>query len=442
MRVIRALVPADARNRVVDRLDEEGIDHVLFGEQSNQEDDLSLVEFPIPTEGVEYALELLRDEDVDDRYTVILTAETAETTHFEDLEQRFVAENEDDDSIAHEEIRQKAIGMNPGALTYYAMTLLSAVVATAGLLLDSPAIVVGSMVIAPQVGSALTTSVGTVFNDRGMIVRGLRSQLFGLAAAVVGATAFGLLLRHAAFIPTGLNVISLGQVSQRVSPGLLSITVAICAGSAGAFGLATALPVSLVGVMIAAALIPAAAAVGIGIAWSNAAIAVGAFVLLLVNAASINLAAVTTFWLLDYRPVESRRDDAPAPSFRRFVPAVAAVAVLVLAFVGAGVAMNSQMQYSNDVNSAVENVLDREAYEDLDLRGVNTEFVEVGPFGERGEVTVTVARPVGAAHPDLAEELRDEIADTTGRSVSVEVEYVDHQRAPPDDESADRRIVA
>ncbi len=36
------------------------------------------------------------------------------------------------------------------------------------------------------------------------------------------------------------------------------------AGAAGAFGLATALPVSLVGVMIAAALIPAAAAIGVG----------------------------------------------------------------------------------------------------------------------------------------------------------------------------------
>lgn len=44
------------------------------------------------------------------------------------------------------------------------------------------------------------------------------------------------------------------------------MTVGLCSGTAGALGLATALPVSLVGVMIAAALLPATAAVGVGIA--------------------------------------------------------------------------------------------------------------------------------------------------------------------------------
>lgn len=52
--------------------------------------------------------------------------------------------------MSDEEIRAKAIKLNPGQRTYYAMTLLSVLVATVGRLLDAPAIVVGSMVIAPR----------------------------------------------------------------------------------------------------------------------------------------------------------------------------------------------------------------------------------------------------------------------------------------------------
>jgi len=92
----------------------------------------------------------------------------------EQLEERYVNGEEVDDSIAREEIRTRALNMTPSRLTYYAMTVLSAVVATAGLLLDSPAIVVGSMVIAPQVSAALTGTVGVVLDDREMVRAGSR----------------------------------------------------------------------------------------------------------------------------------------------------------------------------------------------------------------------------------------------------------------------------
>ena len=69
-------------------------------------------------------------------------------------------------------------------------------------------------------------------------------------------------------------------------------------GAAGAFGISTDLPVSLIGVAVAAALIPAAAAVGIGLAWGYPAVAGGAFVLLV----AINLAGSLTLWYLGDRP--------------------------------------------------------------------------------------------------------------------------------------------
>lgn len=93
---------------------------------------------------------------------------------------------------------------------------------------------------------------------------------------------------------------------------------------------------TFVGVMIAAALIPAAA-VGIGIVWNVPAITLGAFVLLVVNAASIHLSAVATFWYLGYRP--TFWDDLEFPrnlTFGRLAPSLLVVLLLAGLFVVVG----------------------------------------------------------------------------------------------------------
>ncbi|WP_227376893.1 TIGR00341 family protein [Haladaptatus halobius] len=376
----------------------------------------------MPAQAVDGVLTDLRDAGLDDSYTVVGSVETAKTPNIDELENRFVKGNDQDDSIATEEIRTKAIGMNPSPLTYYTMTVLSAIVATAGLLLDSPALVVGSMVIAPQVGSAMTTSVGLVLNDSHMIRDGLRSQVLGLAVAIVGATVFGWALKSAQFIPPALDVMTVNQISQRVSPGFLSLVVGLCAGAAGALGLATALPVSLVGVMIAAALIPAAAAVGVGLAWGSPVVSFGAFVLLVVNAISINVTGGSALWALGYRPENGTK-------LREAAPTLAAIVVLLVSFVGAGGMMAQQMQTENTVNEEVQKVLQQERYRELELVKVQVEFDDMGLVDDRQQVTVLVSRPADTSYPRLSRNLAGKISKRLGGRTVVEVEFTERQRS-------------
>jgi hypothetical protein len=91
------------------------------------------------------------------------------------------------------------------------MTNVSALIATAVLLLDLPAVVVRSMVIAPLIGPAMAASVGTV----------------GSAAL------FGLLLRFSPLIPPGTDVLAIPQVRERLAPDVLSLAVALGAGRRG-----------------------------------------------------------------------------------------------------------------------------------------------------------------------------------------------------------------
>lgn len=428
MRIIKLLVPEDQRPTVLDILNEEGIDFVVT-KDTRSEEETSIIEFPLPTQAVEFVLGELRNAGVDDQeYTIISSAETAKTTNYQELEERFVAGVEEDDSVAPEEIRGKALGMHRTPLTYYSLTFFSAIVAAAGLLLDSPAVVVGAMVIAPQVGSALITSVGMVFNDRRMIRLGVRDQLFGFAGAILVTLLLGLGLKSGLFVSPSLNVSTVEQISQRISPGLLSVAVAFCAGGAGAFGLATALPVSLVGVMIAAALIPAAAAVGIGVAWGLPGVAVGAIVLLVVNAVAVNLAGFAVLWYLDYRP-QNWVESGVLESLSAYRTSAIAAAVLFVLFAAFGGLLVDQIAFENEVNAAVEDVLAEERYSAVELREVSVELSLVSGFGQKPEVTVVVARPDGRQFPNLAAKLDRRMTRQFEKDVLVMVEYRDRQRS-------------
>jgi len=90
-------------------------------------------------------------------------------------------------------------------------------------------------------------------------------------------------------------------------------------------------------VMIAAALIPAAATVGIGIAWSAPMVALGAAVLLVVNTAAITLTGIGGLWGLGYRPGgDSRRDADRSRGSGSLRPAMAALLVISLVLAGSG----------------------------------------------------------------------------------------------------------
>ncbi|RJT06105.1 TIGR00341 family protein [Halococcus sp. IIIV-5B] len=429
MRLIKLVVPDGQRETVLDVLRTENIDRVVT-EDASERDASTLVEFPLPTQAVEYVLGELREAGLDDtNYTVIATAETAKTTHYNELENRFVAGVEEDDSVAHEEIRAKALDMHRNPLTYYAMTLFSAVVAAAGLLLNSAAIVVGAMVIAPQVGSAMMSSVGIVLNDRKLIGLGLKSLAGGLTAAVLAGTVLAFALKAGGVVPTALDVSAVAQVSQRTSPGLLALAVAVCAGAAGAFGLSTGLSEALVGVMIAAALIPAAAAVGIGVAWGLPAVALGALALLVVNTVAVNLAGVLALVYLGYRPWMG---NGTRSGFRRLAPALGALAVLLAVFAVSGTVMAGQVSFDRDINDAVETTLDRPAYAAVDLETVRTQVILTSLSDDRREVAVVVSRPTGESYPGLPQALAERIETRTGHAVDIELTIHDRRRFSPD----------
>jgi uncharacterized membrane protein len=92
------------------------------------------------------------------------------------------------------------------------------------------------------------------------------------------------------------------ELMSRTEAGLDSIALALASGAAAALSLTTGLPSVLVGVMVAVALLPPAAALGLMLGDGNINSAIGASLLLAVNIVCVNLASKIVFYLKNIHP--------------------------------------------------------------------------------------------------------------------------------------------
>jgi uncharacterized hydrophobic protein (TIGR00341 family) len=438
VRLVEITIPAGKRDAVLSTLDDEGVDYVVTDETSGREY-TGVVAFPLPTNAVEPVLDRLRSEASldEDAFTIILDAETVISRRFDALKERYEHDEITANRIARDEIRQRAVEMAPGVGVFLVLTVISAVVATAGILLDSPAVVVGSMVIAPLIGPAMATSVGTVVADRELFATGVKLQVVGGLLAVASAAAFAFLVKTTNVVPPGIDVTGISQVQSRLTPDFLSLAVALGAGVAGALSISTGVSAALVGVMIAAALVPPTAVIGIGIAWELPRAVVQSSVLVLVNVLGINLAALATLWYAGYRPSSwFHRRKARTSTLVRVGVLVVAIALLSVFL---GVVTYSSIQtatFQQAVETEVEDAVGVGTYKDLELLDTRVEYGQSLVGQQPDRVIVTVGRPSGREYPGLAADIEREIANATGNDVRVQVRFIDIQTSGPENASA------
>lgn len=146
----------------------------------------------------------------------------------------------------------------PGSTRFWGLLVLAAVIASAGVVGDSTATVIGAMIVAPLMTPILGSALALVLADRAQVVRCVLLVLGGAAAVV----AIGMLLGWIAAPPDGFA--SNSQVTSRISPRLIDLLAALATGTVGAFALVRAdISDTLPGVAIAISLVPPLAVTGL-----------------------------------------------------------------------------------------------------------------------------------------------------------------------------------
>jgi uncharacterized hydrophobic protein (TIGR00271 family) len=180
------------------------------------------------------------------------------------------------------------------SLHYWLEIFFSAGIATLGLVLNSPAVVIGAMLISPLMGPLMAAGLGLAIGDVYLALRAIANLLLSIALAVgLSALLVWLLPFHAAT----------DQILSRTTPTLLDLAIALLSGLAGSVamarsgnkdGLAT-----LPGVAIAVALMPPLCVMGFGLGdGANTRIMGGAGLLFLTNLVAIVASAFVVFLLI------------------------------------------------------------------------------------------------------------------------------------------------
>lgn len=182
---------------------------------------------------------------------------------------------------------------------YILMTLASAALATGGLLLNSPAVVIGSMCVAPFLGPARAVCIGGLFRNRKVFLGGLVKQLFGLLIIGAGMAYVITVLLRASVPGVGITPEILLRTMPTTRDVVLSVLIAVSAGIAASLSLAADPRIvetpwgqvidAMIGVEIAISLIPPASVVGIGLAVGRLDISRNAFLLLMVNVLGLDI---------------------------------------------------------------------------------------------------------------------------------------------------------
>ncbi len=182
------------------------------------------------------------------------------------------------------------------------LMILSTVIATAGLLSDSAAVVIGAMLVAPMMNPVMGAAGSVVMGWSSRFYRSILLVLTMGLGAVLLSMAITALSPEIVFLPE--------QVLARTRPTFYDLLIALAAGSAGAYTITHKESGAIPGVAVAVALLPPLASAGVLIVALEMELALRALVLFLTNLIAMVLAAALTFMAAGVSPASARRRSA------------------------------------------------------------------------------------------------------------------------------------
>jgi len=297
---------------------------------------------------------------------------------------------------------------------FITMIALSTIIATLGLMLDAPAVIIGAMLIAPLMGAIIAMGLGVVQGDARLMKLGMKTTAWGVFVTLL--VSFGMEL----ILP--FNKLT-SEVLARSSPNLLDLGVALAAGAAGSYALARKnVSSSLPGVAIAVALIPPLSATGMSLAMRAWSIAVGSGLLFLTNLVGIVAMSSWVFLTMGFQPQYGRRD-----RMRLFSRSARGVLVMILLIsIPLAVVTVKQLKQQR-TEQAIESALQAELrlLPDAVLRDWSYQMVD---DEVRLDLEMETEQPLSQA--DVMK-LQEALADRLGRPVVITLKLIPVIRLQP-----------
>ncbi|MDX1629568.1 MAG: TIGR00341 family protein [Fulvivirga sp.] len=193
-------------------------------------------------------------------------------------------------SISKEELYNDVAQPVSLSANFILMVILSSFVAGIGILKDNVAILIGAMVIAPFLGPNISMAFGTTLGEMSIIKKSIRTGIVATIIALGISFAWGYMAGDVSDIATDPDI------------ELRDILLALICGFAGVISVISGQGSSLVGVMVAAALLPPLFRGGLLLGGKEYSSAINSLMIFSAYIISVNIAGIITFSLAGVRP--------------------------------------------------------------------------------------------------------------------------------------------
>ncbi|MFP4000975.1 MAG: TIGR00341 family protein [Thermoplasmata archaeon] len=296
-RLIEMIIPAETWEKAEELLEEDSKVFEFWCEEIAEEK--IVIKILVNAEKSQTVIDKLKDNfsKYDTFRLLLFHVEASLPVEDEEEETEEESEKEEDGKetkgVSREEIYTEVEDQSDMTRVYILLTVLSAIVASIGVLRDDVAVIVGAMVIAPMLAPNMGLSLATTLADYDLARRALKTTTVGIVLSFLVSVALGIILTVNPETP---------QLAARTDIGLLHVVLALAAGSAGALAYTKALSAAVIGVMVSLALVPAIAASGLLIGSQYFVLGFRALVLFFINLICINLSGVLTFITQGFEP--------------------------------------------------------------------------------------------------------------------------------------------
>lgn len=201
------------------------------------------------------------------------------------------------DAVVWEEVESRTSENIELNANFLAFITLACLIASVGIILDNPILIVGAMVVGPEFGPIAGLCVAFVQRRREVALRSLEALAIGFPVGITAAFVFALVAKSTGIAEDTISTSSRPLTQFISNPDGLSLIVALFAGVAGTLSLTSTKSGALIGVLISVTTIPAAANIGVAAAYGDWGEWRGAMAQLAVNLMGIFIASVATLYI-------------------------------------------------------------------------------------------------------------------------------------------------
>jgi uncharacterized hydrophobic protein (TIGR00271 family) len=291
---LRLIVPRRLTDVVIDRLTAtSGVAHVTRHSGSAVRPEGDVVSCDVAREAANDVIEWLQEHAIhhDGAITVqVLQAVVSDAAAVAEE----VAPGHGADALVWEELEARTRAEAVLTASYLTLMAIAATIAAVGILLDSPILIIGAMVVGPEYGPLAALCVAIVRRRSGPARQAGGTLAAGLLLAAGTALVATVLFRLTDLAPDSYELGDRELTAFISHPNAMAFVVAVLAGVVGMLALTEARSGALVGVLVSVTTIPAAGNVGVATAYRQWSEVGGAALQLGVNVVGLIVAGATT----------------------------------------------------------------------------------------------------------------------------------------------------